>query len=354
MQLKRVALVVMLSACPTLPGIEDAGVDAGRPIPPPALDVVAGATHACSRMADGTVRCWGCYCSGGLLGTLTPDGLPVEIAGVRDATQLALGTDLSCALLAGGVVRCWGRGGAGQLGNGATEDSNTAVEVAGLPAAALEISAGDRHVCARLSDGTVSCWGDNRQRQLGDMSMADQKSTPTTLGNLGATQLDLGKTHACARRASGTVVCWGDNSAGQLGDGTMFTPGSPVPVLAPGLSGSRVSAGRGSCLLRDDRGISCWGDGVSTPVEAFAADGGWLEVAAGGAHVCARGASGAIDCLDAGSVSVPNAVALSAGERFTCAATDGGTVYCWGKNDVGQLGDGRQGTDSPTPVKVGF
>ncbi|MBL8956678.1 MAG: hypothetical protein JNK82_38245 [Myxococcaceae bacterium] len=357
--MKRVVALLLLTACPTLPGIEDAGsdagFDAGRPPGPPAIDVATGATHACARMVDGTVRCWGCYCSGGLLQTLTPDSLPVTIAGVRDTKQLALGLDLTCALMQNDTVKCWGRGGAGQLGNGATDDSDTAVDVANLTGV-LEIAAGDRHVCARKNDGTVWCWGDNRERQLGDGTVVAQQLEPASLGGpFGASQLDLGKTHSCAQRASGQPVCWGDNAQGQVGDGTMMSRNTPTPVMLPGVSGSRVTAGALSCLLRDERGVSCWGGGAATPVERFSSDGGWVEVAAGGATVCARAGS-TVSCLDAGTVEVPNAVQLAAGDRYTCARTDGGQVFCWGKNDVGQLGDGRQGAgaDSDVPVKVGF
>ena len=351
-----VALLLVLCACPSQPGIEDAGVDARRPPAPPAIDVAAGATHACARMSDGTVRCWGCYCSmPSTLAPLTPDGLPVTVSGVSDARALALGLDFSCALLADGSVRCWGKGGQGQLGNGATVDSDTPVTVEGLDAGVLELSAGARHACARLSDGSVVCWGDNRQRQLGDMSIDDQKTTPSSLGVFGATRLDLGGEHSCAVRASGTVVCWGENAAGQLGDGTMMPRNGPTPVLGS-LSGTQVSAGGVStCLLRDDKSVSCWGSGALVPVERLGADGGWAEVAVGGDRVCARSGD-TIDCLDAGTPGVPNAVQLAAGGAFACALTDGGTVHCWGKNDVGQLGDGRMGpgADSEVPVKVGF
>jgi alpha-tubulin suppressor-like RCC1 family protein len=104
--------------------------------------------------------------------------------------------------------------------------------------------------------------------------------------------------------------------------------------------------------LRDDRGVSCWGDGETAPVERLPADGGWAEIAVGGVHACAR-VGDTVQCLDAGMQTVPGAVQLAAGDRFTCARTDGGTVYCWGKNDVGQLGDGKT-ADSEVPVKVGF
>lgn len=348
--MRRALLVLLLSACPTLPGIEDAGADAGRPHAGPVIDLAVGATHACATTADGGVWCWGCYCSGGVLAALTPDSRPVPIAGVGNPVQLALGLDLTCALLRDQTVTCWGRGGAGQLGNCATDDSNAPVPVMGLTGV-LELAAGDRHVCARSSDGSVWCWGENRQRQLGDMSTDDQKSTPSLVGTFGATQLDLGREHSCALRASGTAVCWGENGLGQLGDGTIMTHNSPTPVLG-NPSGNHIAAGGSStCLLRDDRGVWCWGAGATVASEVLPNDAGFTELSVGGASICARSGD-AITCADAGTISVPNAVQLAAGDRFVCARTDGGAVFCWGKNDVGQLGNGVQGADSASPVRV--
>jgi alpha-tubulin suppressor-like RCC1 family protein len=340
---KRVLLALLLSACPTLPGIEDAGSDAGRPPAGPIVDLAAGSSHACATTDDGGVWCWG---------SLSGSGRPVPIAGIASPKQLALGLGSSCALLRDRTVKCWGAGDAGQLGNGATDDQDAPVAVSGL-SDVLEIAAGDRHVCARKSDDSVWCWGDNRQGQLGDMSIDAQKTTPSSVGTFGATQLDLGSQHSCALRASGTVVCWGDNSYGQLGDGTLMQRNGPTPVLGV-LSGSRVAAGGvASCLLRDDRGVSCWGRGATVPDELFPADAGIVELGLGGSQVCGR-AKDAVLCGDAGVVSVPNAVQLAAGGAFTCARTDGGAVWCWGKNDVGQLGNGMQGSASAAPVRVEF
>src|SRR5262249_52645835 len=122
--MKRLLVAVVFTACPTLPGMPmpDAGT---RQPGPPAVDVVAGATHACARMPDGTVRCWGCYCSSPTLPMVTSDGYPVKIAGITNPKQLALGRDFTCALLQDQTVSCWGLGTSGQLGEGNATDSMT-------------------------------------------------------------------------------------------------------------------------------------------------------------------------------------------------------------------------------------
>lgn len=346
----RVLVLVLFTAClPTLPG-EDAGTDASRPLPPPAIDLSVGATHACARMADSTVRCWGSYTNAELT-PLTRDDLPAVVSGLTGARNVTLGEDFGCAYFGPGT-RCWGVGAQGQLGNGDTMNSNTPVPVTGE--AVADAVAGGRHACARIDGGVITCWGDNSQGQLGAGSGMAQSPTPLQIANLNGSQVDLGVAHGCARLVSGSVFCWGANQEGQLGDGTNSQQNTPVRVL--GLDALAVSAGRFSCALATDRSVWCWGLGSSTPSAWLFPDGGWREISVG-TQLCARAADGTIRCLDRADagvdVPVPNAVQLGSGDRYSCARTDGGTVWCWGRNDLGQLGDGTR-TSSTPPVKVGF
>jgi alpha-tubulin suppressor-like RCC1 family protein len=149
----------------------------------------------------------------------------------------------------------------------------------------------------------------------------------------------------CAVTTSNAAYCWGDNSSGQLGTGTSTASTTPVAVTGAH-SFTSVSAGRfHACGLATDGKAFCWGnDGAGQ-----------------------LGAPTRTTCTDAfartvGCSLVPLAVSggltftsLVSGDDHTCALTSAGTVYCWGSNGVGELGNGTQTTtDIPTQVAGGL
>ena len=220
---------------------------------------------------------------------------------------------------------------------------------------------GQGHTCAVRSDGSVWCWGRNRNGQLGD-GTATRHLTPVQVKGLtGVIQVAAGYEDTCAVRSDGTVWCWGDNGEGEIGDGTHNAALTPVEV--PGLTGVRqVSAGWWfNCALRTDGTVWCWGEIVPSlvPVQVTGLSGVVAQVAAGEGHVCARLESGAVLCwgwnafgqLGDGTtvsrsqpapvVGLPGPVTwIKAGAGHTCVRRADGTVWCWGYNGVGQLGDG--------------
>ena len=143
----------------------------------------------------------------------------------------------------------------------------------------------------------------------------------------------LGAQHSCAVTDAGGVECWGDNQFGQLGTGD--TTGSTTPRVVNGITGAlEVAAGNGhTCVLVHGGSVSCWG-------------------------LDASGQLGNGDPLLANRTSpVPvlgltDAVHLAAGDFHTCATRTDGTVWCWGQDGMGQLGDGSPGDFSTVPVKV--
>lgn len=174
----------------------------------------------------------------------------------------------------------------------------------------------------------------------------------------------------CAREADGTAWCWGWNVFGQLGDGTTQDRLSPVRVSTLGPDVAQLAASRiTGCARRSDGTLWCWGangngavgDGTtedrSSPVQVAALGGAVAAVAVATAHTCARRSDGTLWCWGVnwdGTVgdgttedrSSPVQVAglgtgvkqVSAGENHACACKSDGTVWCWGWNLQGAVG----------------
>jgi alpha-tubulin suppressor-like RCC1 family protein len=93
-----------------------------------------------------------------------------------------------------------------------------------------EVAVGREHVCARIANGTVRCWGFNTHGELGS-GKDDDAVAPVLVSTLeNATQLSTSMFHTCARTRDGNVRCWGYNEHGQLGDGTRVYCGVPTMV----------------------------------------------------------------------------------------------------------------------------
>jgi len=158
--------------------------------------------------------------------------------------------------------------------------------------------------------------------------------------------------HTCALLAGGEVKCWGWNESGQLGLGDTAVRGSGpgemgsnlAPVdLGPGRTAVQISAGTNhTCALLDNGSVKCWGANNYGQL-------GLGDTAARGNDPGEMGA--ALDPVDLGAGVT--ATAISAGNDFTCAVLDSGDVKCWGKNDVGQLGQGDTVPRGDGPGEMG-
>jgi alpha-tubulin suppressor-like RCC1 family protein len=248
----------------------------------------------------------------------------------QNVAQVTAGVGHTCARVSDGSVRCWGVNADGQLGDGTLNGAELPVPVSGL-SNALVVSAGDDHTCAVLSDGSVRCWGLNADGQLGDGTTARRTSPVAVSGLSGVVGLSAGGAHTCALHANGTVSCWGSNSDGQLGDGTVTDRLTPVNVF--GLSGATsVAVGyTHGCALLSNGTASCWGYNVDGQL--------------GSGNTSMRSTT------PVAVSTLTGATAIAVGWDHGCALLGSGSVRCWGYNFYGEVGDGTTVSRS-APVAV--
>jgi len=198
------------------------------------------------------------------------------------------------------------------------------------------IDAGSAHSCSVLADGRVACWGANGRGQLGDESK-DGRAEPVEVAELENVEaVAVGRGHSCARDEDGDAWCWGSNRFGQLGDGTNRSRTQPVRVR--GVSGVvQISAGDAhSCAVIDDGSVRCWGRNISGQL----GDGTTIDRVL------------PIPVYRLNGVTEVHAGMGVEDVTHTCALRRDGSVWCWGGNVVGQLGEeGERQSNVPLPVR---
>lgn len=246
--------------------------------------------------------------------------------------SISAGAYHTCAVLGNGAVKCWGRNDVGQLGNRSNVSRSYPVQVAGLTAGVIGISAGRTHTCAVTISGAAKCWGDNQSGQLGNGSNIDSNRPVVVRGlNNGVASISAGSDHTCAVLIAGGVKCWGAGGYGRLGDGSNASSNVPLNVVDLGTQVKSIAAGGfHTCALLVDGVVKCWGWSVNGQL----GNGSTFDV------------DGPVTVID-----LDEAVAISTGSLHTCALTTAGELKCWGSNGQKQLGRSRiQQSASPLVV----
>ena len=265
----------------------------------------------------------------------------------NDVVQVAAGTGHGLALRSDGTVWAWGFNGAGELGDGTRTNRSTPVQVTGLTRVTQVAGSGYFSLALR-SDGTVWAWGDNRRGQLGNGSMASSPVPVTVAGLSQVTRISAGYDSSMATRTSGisaitSVWTWGGNDFGQLGDGTLTSHSTPERVTGLPLYIAGISAGGGFTARLGDGGISATG-GFATVLGTDGTVWAWGDDSAGqlGNARSSTPVTRPVNTIGTGS----GITQLSAGDLHLLALKSNGTVLAWGSNGSGQLGNGTT-TDPP-------
>jgi len=290
---------------------------------------------ACA-LATGANAASGLYAWGdgsqGQLGTgLTVGQLPSYVNVPESVTATAAGYQHSLLLTANGRVFAWGSNSDGQLGAGFPNGSFNLINVISSDVIAID-GWSDRSFAIK-NDYTLWAWGDNTNGELGTGDPPVQHNAPTQVTAItGVKRVSAGLRHTLALKTNGTVWAWGNNAVGQLGNGT--TSNSAVPVQVSGLTDIiAISAGELHSMALDSSGtVYAWGSNFYGQIGVDEATSYYTT-------------PWPVDGLSSGVYSI------CAGYSHSVAMRSNGTVWTWGRNSVGQLGDGSW-TNRRAPVQV--
>lgn len=289
-------------------------------------DLALAETHGCAIVESGTssVVCFGESTQGqcGIVDPSVIDGREVMLP--TEVLFVSVGRQFSCVSDANSDVACWGRGEVGQLGRGGMfvvpQPVPERVARAWDARTTVRSLQSDRfETCVVLSNDEVYCWG------------AVHGDVPRRLSLPPVRAFAIGEAHGCYTTMTNDLYCYGRNDLGQLGDGT-FDP-RPTPVLSSVRSVVELSvSGHSSCAVTVAGELYCWGINTYGQV---------------GESAVGR------------ELPTPTRIRLtervqsvSVGYEHTCAVGVSGELYCWGKNDLGQLGAGFASMFESSPQRV--
>ncbi|HUS22383.1 MAG TPA: hypothetical protein VMZ66_10265, partial [Aeromicrobium sp.] len=292
--------------------------------------VSAGGSHTCGVRSTGALYCWGDDANGqagngAITGNVT---VPKQITSVTDWKTVSAGGTHTCAIRSNGSLYCWGNDSDGQVGNGASFGSTTNPVQITSATDWKTVSAKGNDTCAIRSTGKLYCWGDDGVGQVGNGSITGDVTSPAQITS--ATDwkaVAVGGNHTCAVR--GKLYCWGNDGFGQVGNGSITGNVTSPAQITSATDWTAVAArGNHTCAVRGK--LYCWGDD------------GFGQVGNG---------------ATTGNVTSPTQIttattwtAATAGGSHTCAVR--GALYCWGDDGVGQLGNGATTGNVTSPAQI--
>jgi len=335
--------------------------------------------------ATGRLWCWGNNASGQLGdNSTTHRSSPVQtIAYGGNWKEISSGRDFTVAIKDDGTLWVWGENTQGQLGDNSLTDRSSPVQTASGGSTWQTCSAGQYHAGGIKTDGTLWMWGINSDGQLGDNTVAHRSSPVQTVTlSFDWLQLSCGNNYTAAVKTNGTLWCWGNATSGKLGDNAVTHRSSPVQTTGSASTWKKVSAGFDHTVaLKSDNTLWCWGSNTlgqlgdntvtarSSPVQTITFSSDWKSVNSGYSNSFGVKLDGTLWCWGRNAngqlgdnsithrsspvqtISFGQSWRIVEGGASTLAIKIDGSLWSWGKNTNGNLGDNSI-THRSSPVQV--
>lgn len=259
--------------------------------------------------------------------TVVNKSSPVQtVSGGTNWKQISAGQSSSAAIKTDGTLWLWGNGTYGQLGNNltaATASRSSPIQTVSAGTNWKQVVAGNLRAAAIKTDGTLWVWGIGTAGALGTNSVVNRSSpTQTISGGTNWKQVTMSTegTITSAVKTDGSLWIWGINTYGNMGDNTVVSKSSPVQTISAGTNWKSVAAGDSHVVaLKTDGTLWTWGRNnagqlgrnnvanSSSPVQTVSAGTDWKQI--------------------------------SAGSGISAAIKNNGSLWLWGTNGFGQIGD---------------
>ena len=291
--------------------------------------------HLAAIKTDGTLWNWGSNANGQLGdNTVTPSSSPIQtVSGGTNWKSVAGSNNYNAAIKTDGTLWTWGVNADGQLGDNSVTPSSSPIQTVSGGTNWKSVTCGIAHNVTIKTDGTLWTWGRNSFGQLGD-NTATSRSSPiqTVSGGTIWKSISAGALHTAAIKTNGTLWTWGYNNFGQLGDNTVTSRSSPIQTVSGGTNWKLVSCYyQQTSAIKTDGTLWTWGrnnfgqlgdntvTSRSSPIQTVSGGTNWKLVAGGIYH--------------------------------TAAIKTDGTLWTWGNNSSGQLGDNTN-TARSSPIQT--
>ena len=296
------------------------------------VQIAASEGHVLARKVDGSLWAWGInrdYRLGD--GSKTAHSRPTPVAKGWKWLDVDGGQYHSIGVRADGTLWGWGDNASGQLGDG-TFEARPSPAQAGADTDWIEVDAGSFHNLALKKDGTLWTWGSNSLGILGDGTTTNQPRPIQVGSNAEWKVISAGDFYSLAINSLGELWAWGQNLGGRLGDGT--TTHRTQPTKIPGVWIGVAAGGQHTLAIAEQGTLWAWGHNQDGQL----GDGGTVDSLV------------PVKIGDAtGWVSV--SAASEGGGRHSLALMQNGSMWAWGHNGSGELGDGTNDQrDAPTPI----